>query len=231
MITALTLGVGLPDVAVWLWLTVGLLLAPAAHRVPAPRRGVLATAALLGLALAVWAGSWMVADVFVGRAMKREAGPAQVSELETAVRLNPLSQNYREFVGDALVKEAFAEQSAGSSAQTVEQSMRRALSAYEAAVAADRGDMYTRVKLADLLVQFAAVYPESDAAQRAVSAAQDAVRLAPHNATTLVVLARAYQAAGSLDEAVKTARLARSVAPEYAAQTLGSLGLDGASAP
>jgi O-antigen ligase len=231
MMTALTLGVGLPDVSVWLWLAVGLLLAPAAHRVPAPQRAVLTTAGVLGIAIALWAGSWLVADVVVGRAMKREAGPVQVSELETAVRLNPLSQNYREFVADALVNEALAGQRAGSSPQTVEESMRRAVSAYEAAGTADRGDMYTRVKLANLLVQFATVHPESDAARRAVEAAQDAVRLAPHNATTLVALARAYEAAGSLDEAGKTARLARSVAPAYAAQTLGSLGLDGASTP
>jgi Flp pilus assembly protein TadD len=218
-------------VAVWLWLTVGLLLAPAAHRIPAPHRAVLTTAGFLGLAIAVWAGSWMVADAFVGRAMKRDAGPAQVSELETAVRINPLSQNYREFVGDALVKEGFAEQSAGSSPQAVEETMRGALSAYEAAAAADRGDMYTRVKLANLLIQFASVHPESDSAQRAVEVAQDAVRLAPHNATTLVVLARAYEAAGNLGEAGTTARLARSVAPAYAAQTLGSLGLDAGSTP
>jgi hypothetical protein len=231
MMTALALGVGLPDVAVWLWLTVGLLLAPAAHRIPAPHRAVLTTAGFLGLAIAVWAGSWMVADAFVGRAMKRDAGPAQVSELETAVRINPLSQNYREFVGDALVKEGFAEQSAGSSPQAVEETMRGALSAYEAAATADRGDMYTRVKLANLLIQFASVHPESDSAQRAVEVAQDAVRLAPHNATTLVVLARAYEAAGNLGEAGTTARLARSVAPAYAAQTLGSLGLDAGSTP
>jgi tetratricopeptide (TPR) repeat protein len=192
---------------------------------------VLAILGSLGIAIVVWAGSWLVADVVVGRAMKREAGPARVSGLETAVRINPLSQNYREFVADALVSEAFAEQRAGSSPQTVEDLMRRAVSAYEAAVAADRGDMYTRVKLADLLVQFATAYPESDAAQRAVEAAQDAVRLAPTNATTLVALARAYAAAGRLDEAGNTARLARSVAPDYAAQTLGSLGLDGASTP
>jgi O-antigen ligase len=231
MMVALTFGVGLPDVSVWLWLTVGLLLAPIAHRVPPLHRAVLTTAGALGIAIALWAGSWMVADVVVGRAMKRDAGPAQVAELETAVRLNPLSQNYREFVGDALVNEGFAEQRAGSSPQTVEETMRRAVSAYESAATADRGDIYTRVKLANLLVEFATIYPESDAAQRAVVAAQDAVRLAPHNATTLVALARAYAAAGNLDEAGKTARLARSVAPAYSAETLGSLGLDGASTP
>lgn len=231
MTTALALGVGLPDVSVWLWLTVGLLLAPTAHRARAPHRVALVAAGSLGVVLALWAGSWLVADSFVGRAMKHEAGPAQVSGLETAVRLNPFSQNYREFAADALVREGFAEQRTGSSPQAVEETMRRAVSAYEAAAMADGGDMYTRVKLADLLIQFAKAYPQSDAAQRAVTAARDAVRLAPHNATTLVVLARAYEAAGSLDEAGKTARLARSVAPEYAAQTLGSLGLDGASTP
>jgi len=109
--------------------------------------------------------------------------------------------------------------------------MRRAVSAYEAAVTADRGDMYTRVKLANLLVEFATVYPESDAAQRAVEAAQDAVRLAPHNATTLVALARAYWAAGRPAEAENTARLAREIAPAYAARVLGPFGLGTITTP
>jgi O-antigen ligase len=231
LVTALSVGVSQPDVSVWLWLTVGLLLAPTAHRVQAPHRAWLTTAGVVGIAIALWAGSWMAADMVVGRAMKRDAGPAQVSELATAVWLNPLSQDYRELAADALYNKAFAEQRAGSSPQTVEETMRRAVSAYEAAATADRGDMYTRVKLAYLLTLLAPVYPEIDAAPRAVEVAQDAVRLAPTNATTLVALALAYEAAGRLDEADKTARLARSVAPEYAAQNLGSLGLDGASTP
>jgi hypothetical protein len=108
MMVALTFGVTTPEVSVWLWLTVGLLIAPASHRVPAVPRAVLATGVALGVAVALWAGSWLVADVIVGRAMQQEAGPAQVSAFESATRLNPLSPRYHWFMGEALVNEALA---------------------------------------------------------------------------------------------------------------------------
>ena len=231
MMTALTFGVSLPDVVVWLWLTVGLLLVPTSRRLRAVPTAVPAAASALGVVLALWAGSWLVADGIVGRALKLEAGPGQVSALETAVRLNPLSQNYRLLVAGALVNEGFARQRAGQSPQVVDETMSRAIAAYEAATAADRGDVFARIGLANLLVSSAQVHPDSDAAQRAVSVALGARRLAPQNAEVLVGLARAYQAAGRLEEAEKTAQLARSIAPAYSMQTLGSLGLDAAPAP
>jgi len=190
-----------------------------------------AAVAAIGVALALWASSWLVADVMVGRAMKLEVGPGQVSALEAAVRLNPLSQNYRLFVAGALVNEAFARQRAGQSPQVVDETMSRAIEAYDSAAAADRGDVFARIGLANLLVGSAQVHPGSDAGQRAVSVALDARRLAPQNAEVLVILARAYQAAGRLDEAEKTAQLARSIAPAYSMQTLGSLGLNAAPTP
>jgi putative inorganic carbon (HCO3(-)) transporter len=230
MMVALVFGVTTPEVSVWLWLTVGLLLAPASHRVPAVPRAVLASGAALGVAVALWSGSWLVADVIVGRAMQQEAGPAQVSALESAARLNPLSPRYHWFVGEALVNEALAEQRAGQSRQTVDGTMLRAISAYRMAATADRGDVLVRIALAHVLSGYAADHPESDAAQRAVDVSLEAVSIGPRDAAALVTLARAYQAAGRHDEAEKTARLAREVAPAYAAQTLGSLGL-GATTP
>ncbi|HEY5431991.1 MAG TPA: hypothetical protein VIL06_01110, partial [Coriobacteriia bacterium] len=205
--------------------------APASHRVPAVPRAVLATGVALGVAVALWAGSWLVADVIVGRAMQQEAGPAQVSALESAARLNPLSPRYQWFVGEALVNEARAGQRAGQSQQTVDGTMLRAVSAYYAAAAADRGDVLVRIALANVLASYAADHPESDAAQRAVDVALEAVGIGPRDVAALVVLSRAYQAAGRQAEAEKTARLARSVAPAYAAQTLGSLGLDSPATP
>ncbi len=231
MMTALAFGVSLPDVVVWLWLTVGLLLVPTSHLARAVPRAVPAAVAAIGIALALWASSWLVADVMVGRAMKLEVGPGQVSALEAAVRLNPLSQNYRLFVAGSLVNDAFARQSAGQSPQVVDETMSRAIAAYDSAAAADRGDVFARIGLANLLVGSAQVHPDSDADQRAVSVALDARRLAPQNAEVLVILARAYQAAGRLEEAEKTAQLARSIAPAYSMQTLGSLGLNAAPAP
>jgi len=231
MMVALTFGVTTPEVSVWLWLTVGLLIAPASHRVPAVPRAVLATGVALGVAVALWAGSWLVADVIVGRAMQQEAGAAQVSAFESAARLNPLSPRYHWFVGEALVNEALAEQRAGQSQQTVDGTMLRAISAYHTAAAADRGDVLVRIAFANVLAIYAANHPESDAAQRAVDVALEAVSIGPRDAAALVALARAYEAAGRHDDAEKTARLARSVAPAYAAQTLGSLGLDSPATP
>ena len=229
MMVALTFGVTTPEVSVWLWLTVGLLIAPASHRVPAVPRAVLATGVALGVAVALWAGSWLVADVIVGRAMQQEAGPAQVSALESAARLNPLSPRYQWFVGEALVNEARAGQRAGQSQQTVDGTMLRAITAYYSAAAADRGDVLVRIALASVLASYAANHPGSDTAQRSVDVALEAVSIGPRDAAALVVLARAYDVAGRHDDANKTARLAREVAPVYAGQTLGSLGLDSAA--
>jgi len=231
MMVALSFGVTTSAVSVWLWLTVGLLLAPVSHRVPAMPRSALAAGVVVGVAVALWAGSWLVADVVVGRAMQRDAGPAQVSALESAARLNPLQPRYHWLVGEALINEARAEQRAGRSQQTVDGTMLRAIAAYRMAAAADRGDVLVRIALARVLTGYAADHPTSDAAQRAIDVALEAVGIGPRDAAALVTLARAYQAAGRRDEAKKTARLARSVAPAYAAQTLGSLGLDGASTP
>jgi Flp pilus assembly protein TadD len=134
-------------------------------------------------------------------------------------------------MGEALVNEALAEQRAGQSQQTVDGTMLRAISAYYTAAAADRGDVLVRIALANVLAIYAANHPESDAAQRAVDVALEAVSIGPRDAAALVALARAYEAAGRQAEAEKTARLARSVAPAYAAQTLGSLGLDSPATP
>jgi hypothetical protein len=230
-IVALVFGVTVPAVSVWLWLTVGLLLASVSHRVPVPRKAVLAAGAGLGVALALWAGSWLVADVVVGRGMEMGPGPTQVSELEAAARLDPISPNYRWLVADALVNEALAQQSAGGSPQAVDETMLRAISAYDAAASANRGDAMLRAAFANVLVGYASRHPGTDAARRAVDVALEAVALAPRNPAALGALARAYEVSGRHDDAVKTARLAREVAPAYAQQTLGSLGLETTTTP
>ena len=231
MTVALMFGVTTPEVSVWLWLTVGLILAPASHRVPLVPRAVLVSGVALGLALASWAGSWLVADVIVGRTMQDEAGPAQVSALARAAKLNPLSPRYQWFVGEALVNEAVAGQRAGQSRQAVDGTMLRAISAYYEAAAADRGDVLVRVALANVLTTYARNHPGSDAAQRAVGVALEAVGIGPRDVAALAALAKAYQVAGSQVDAVQTARLAREMAPAYAAQMLGSLGAETTSTP
>lgn len=224
---SLLLGLTTPMVSVWLWLAVGLLLAPLSR--PITRtvpRAVFVAVATLGLAVAAWAVSWLVADVAVSQATRQPAGPSQVSELQSAVRLDPLVNKYRWLVAEAIVSEALAEQSAGQSRQAVDETMQRAISAYDAAASADPGDALVHVALANILVSFAARHPGGDAAGRALGAALYAAKLAPRNAAVLVALATAYEAAGRHEEAQTTARLAREVAPAYSMQTLGSLGLD-----
>jgi O-antigen ligase len=224
LVVALLFGVTVPAVSVWVWLAIGMLLAPLASTARVPARAWSACAVAAGLALVVWAGTWTVADVMVGQAMELAPGPAQVSELEGSVAWNPLAANYRWLVADALVAQAVADQKAGAGAAAVDATIVRALDAYAAAADADRGDALVRAAYANTLVGYAVQHPGSDAAARAVAVAQEAVRLAPGNPAVLAALARAYQVAGRHDEAVATARLAREVAPEYAAQTLGSLG-------
>lgn len=231
VIVALLFGTTSPGVSVWLWLAAGLLLALASRPVTAPRRWLLGAVAVLGCALAVWAGSWLVADVVVGRAMQLAPGPDQVSELESAVRLDPIVPTYRWLVADALVSEAVAAQKAGASAQAVDDTVVVALARYQDAAAADPGDALVRTAFANVLVGYAARHPETDAAQRAVEVASQAVSLAPRNPAALAALARAYEVAGRHADAQSTARAARQIAPAYAAQTLGSLGLDTTSTP
>jgi hypothetical protein len=232
MIVALNFGVTSPSASVWLWLTVGVLLAPVSRKaaVSVPK-AVLALGAGLGVVLALWAGSWMVADVAAGRAMQMQPGPAQVSALQGAARLNPFTPNYRWMAAEALMNQALAEQKTGQSEQSVDDMMLRAISAYYAAAQADRGDPMVRVALANILVGYAAQHLGSDAAQRAVQVAEEAVQLAPRNPAALGSLARAYDVSGRREDADAVARLARSVAPEYSMQTLGSLGLDTTATP
>ncbi|MEI7815056.1 MAG: O-antigen ligase family protein, partial [Coriobacteriia bacterium] len=221
LIVAMFFGVALPPVAVWLWATVGLLLAPIAHRVSAPPRAVLAGGAALGVAVAVWAGSWLVADVVMGSAQQQLPGPDQVLLLETATRINPISPDYRWLFAEALVSQAVAGRSAGASPQFVDATLRRGIAAFYVAAQADRGDAMVRVALSNTLLRHAAQDPTGNSAQQAVQVAQEAVRLAPRNPAALAALAMAYRAVGRLDEAEKTAQLAREVAPEYSRQTLG----------
>lgn len=231
MIVALLFGLTVPAVLVWVWLTVGLLVAPVSHRARRPRMGVLVAGAGLGVALALWAGSWFVADVIVGRAVQMQPGPAQVSEFEAAVRLDPITPDYRWLVAEGLVDQALAEQRAGQGTRTFDATMLRAIVAFDAAARADRGDPMVRTALANVLVGLAVRRPGTDAAQHAVEVALEAVRLAPRNPAALGALARAYDVSGRDVEAAKTAQLAREVAPEYSAETLGSLGLEGSSPP
>lgn len=225
MAVALAFGVTTPAVAVWLWIAVGLLLAPLSQPARTPHKALLALGAVCGIALAVWAGSWMYADVLVGHAMGTVPGPAQVAELETAARLDPLAANYRWLAAEAIVNEAVAGQKAGASAQAVDETIVRAISSYETAVSANPGDALVRTAFANVLVGYAARHPGSGAAQRAVDVAAQAVALAPRNPAALAALARAYEVSGRRADAEATARLAREVAPAYAAQTLGDLGL------
>jgi tetratricopeptide (TPR) repeat protein len=212
-------------------MTVGLLLAPVSRRVETPHKAALATGAAFGVIVAVWAGSLLVVDVIVGRAMQMAPGPAQVSELESAVRLDPLASNYRWLVADALVNEALARQKAGEGQQAVDQTMLRAISQYDVAASANPADALVRTAYANILVGYAASHPGTDAAQRAVDVALQAVALAPRNPAVLAALARAYDVSGRRDEALQTARLAREIAPAYAAQTLGSLGQESTTTP
>ena len=231
LVGALTFGVTLPSVSVWLWLTVGLLLAPVSHRVSAPPRSVLVAGVALGLALSLWVGSWMVADSIAGWGEQQPTGPGKISAIEAAVRVNPISPTYRWLAAEALIDQAFAEQSAGQDPQTVTTISDQAISAYYVAVTFNAGDATVRVALADILLRYAATHPGSDAAQRAVQVALEAAKLAPHNPAVLGALARSYQAAGRLNDAEATARLARTIAPAYSMQTLGSLGAETTTTP
>jgi len=227
---ALLFGVASPPAVVWLWLTVGLLLASVSHLVGTPPRPLLLVGAGLGVAVSLFAGSWIVADVIVGRAIQFPPGPVQVSEVEKAVRVAPLSPFYRWLLADTLVTQSIAEQRAGAPSPVYDATTVRALGAYEAAANANPGDPLVHTGYASVLTAYAARHADSGAGEKAIGVAREAVALAPRNPAALGALARAYEVSGRHDEAVATALLARDVAPEYSMQTLGSL-LKGETTP
>ena len=229
--TALFFGVSGTIVSVWLWLSLGLVLAPMSRRIEAPPKPALRVCAGIGVALAVWASSWFVADVAAGHATHLQVGRDQVSELRSATRINPLQQSYRWQAAEARLNEVIAERRAGGDEAAYNQGMLDVMSEYDAVSKADRDDVHIRVAHANLLVSWAAQHPGSAVGQRAIEVALDAVGLSPRNPAALAALARAYQVTGRADDAEKTARLARSIAPAYSMQTLGTLGLSGTSTP
>lgn len=227
LVATLVFSVTLPGVVVWLWLAVGLLLAPTSREVTrAVPKAVPFAVAALGVALAVWAATWQVADVVVGRAIQDPPSASQVAAYASAARLNPLALNYRWLVAEGLINQSIAEQNAGQDPTRVAELQQRGIAAFKSAAASDPGDPMVRIALANVLVGYAAEHPESDAAVRATAVAEEAVGFAPNNPAALAALARAYDVSGRRDEANAAARLARRIAPEYASQTLGSLGVE-----
>jgi Flp pilus assembly protein TadD len=124
-----------------------------------------------------------------------------------------------------------AERQAGADDAAYNKAVLGVLAAYDEMAKFDRDNSNVRVVDAILLESYAAKHPESDAVQRAILIATEAVNLAPRDPAALGALAKAYEAAGRLDEAEKTAQLAHSIAPAYSMQTLGSLGLDTSTTP
>ncbi|MDR3687081.1 MAG: O-antigen ligase family protein [Coriobacteriia bacterium] len=224
-VVALSVAVTLGAVTVWLWLVLGLLVASSATaasvRVPKP---VVAAGVVLGVGVAIWSSTWLVADVQVGYGMNLAPGPEQIATLAAASRLNPLVINYRWIAAESYVSSALAAQKAGATPSQVDSMIAQSFPAYEDALAADTTNALVRTAYANVLVGYAARHPETNAAQRAVAVAGEAVALAPYNPATLAALARAYRVSGQLAKAEETARLARSIAPEYSSQTLGTLG-------
>jgi hypothetical protein len=232
LIVTLTFETTLPGVTVWLWLAVGLLLAPISQPIAQPKRAVLVAAAVIGVALALWAGSWLVADVAVGRAMQMQPGPAQVAELENAARLDPITPNYGWRVADAIVNEALAQQRAGQTAQAVDATMLGALTAYDAAAKADHGNALLRARPTPTCSSATPrVTPRPMRPLRPSGSRWRPWRSRPATLAALGALARAHDVSGRHADAQSAARLARQVTPDYAAQTLGSLGLDTTTTP
>lgn len=232
MATALSFGVSGTIVSVWMWGTVGLLLAPLSHRIATPTKPLIVASAVASAALMLWAGSWMVADVHAGYAAGLPIGPAQVAELRAASRINPLQPTYRWQAAEASLKALTAERDADMGDEQFDAEMRRVLAEYQTVVDADPGDVHIRIAQATLLISYAAAHPgAADGVQRALSAALEAQKRAPRNPAALCVLARAYEVAGHLEEAESAARLARSIAPAYSMQTLGPRGLGTTVAP
>ncbi len=229
MVAALSLGVTMPELTVWMWLMLGMLLASTARRVTTTPKGVLVAAGSIGALLAVWAASWLVADVMAGYAMKGQVGADQAATLAAAKRVNPLAQEYRWLHAEALAKLGVEELRGGQ--PTGAETLARAVDAYAASAAADPEDMLLRIAYAEFLLYVDSLQPGAGFAQKAVVPAEEARQLGPTSALALVSLAKVYAAAGMQAKAVEVARLARSIAPEYSMQTLGELGAETGTTP
>lgn len=231
LMVALAFGVTDPGVSVWLWLTVGLLLATTSKPVRKAATALPVAGIAAGLVMAIFVGSLAAADLVAGWADQQPIGPERAAGFESAARINPLSPSYRWLFAESLVDEAVAAQQAGQGQTTVDALTRQGIAAFYEATAADRGDAMVHVALANVLTNFARQSAQAGSAQEAVQVALDAAKLAPRNPAVLAALAEAYRVDGREADAQNAAHLAHTVAPAYAMQTLGTFGLEPAATP
>lgn len=223
-VVALLFGVTQPPVTVWLWLSVGMLLAAEAS--PAGERSHMTVAsigAVTGVALAVWSVSWLVADVYAGWAQQQPIGETQLAAYERAAAINPVLMDYRWLVAESAGELGNAYRKAGRR-DLAAPFAARAVREYGRAMTMDPGDAMLKVAAAGDLQYYGRTYADMAALQEGVRVAEAAAALAPQNPAALVVLAQAYQSVGRTQDAERIGRLARSISPAYAAENLGDIG-------
>ncbi|MDO8963214.1 MAG: O-antigen ligase family protein [Coriobacteriia bacterium] len=206
-----------PGTTFLLWLLAGCLLGTAARpsdtAAPGVARALALASPVIVLVVAVWAGSWLLADSRHRAGMLAVSGEGQADALASAARTNPLVMRYEIEYGALLAEQARQLGASGSAsgldvAKQAEASFRRA-----SALSPWDGDALR--DLARILGEMSAGgvpgYTSS-----ALTAAADAVEASPNDPISNVMYAVALLRSGQTVRAVEVAKHAQYLDPRWA---------------
>lgn len=217
-----------PMVVVWLWLTMGMLVATQGKPVPAgalAAKGAIAAAAIALIAYALIGVSWLHADTLAQQATRQTDYRSALQLTDRAIAANSLPQAYWRAPGTLLDTELWGEVGAGAPGQQVLALADESVSRYAAAVGHDAQDPLSRTMYVHALNQRQRLSPDTQVADRAVSAGVELARTWPNMPDAVVELARAQLQANLLVDAKANAEQAAVLDPkfEYAWLTLGEV--------
>lgn len=226
----LMFGLSVTGSTIFMWLSMGVLLGPAAHsrEVDAPSFGLVLVPVI---AVALLAGSFLntryiVADTHYLKGRVLTQGVERVAEVKRAIELNPYNDMYRIELGSAYrdLFRASAQQFVSSASATgsgdpalLQEALdyyERAADAYEGVITYVPQEYDSYVFLANLHNEAASMIDPSFA-ERAVYAAQRGIEVEEYGPAVRVQLALAYILQDKLDEAIEQLEVATDLDPNY----------------
>lgn len=226
----LMFGLSVTGSTVFLWLSLGILLAPSARTIEYSTRSWSLVAAAL-VAVVVVFGSYgnvrfIAADAAYMTARAGSTGAGQIQAAEKAVRLNPYNTDYRAQLGLAWKDQFSAEANAAIQAQstdptaaaqqltTAKQDFDNAVAALEDTVAFSPMEYDNYVFLANIYNQAAYYFDPAYTAQ-AIEWSQKGIKVEKYGPAIRIQLAIAYLNTGKYDQAIAQAKYGSDLDPAY----------------